>query len=473
MPSVFKRDRDQNDRHSRYTIEYRDETGKRRRKTAYTDYERSRRLAFRLEDEARQRRDGLVDGALDKAANEKRRPIGEQLAEFEASLACRETTSKHVKLTIFRIRKIIVEECQFGTVEDINGGKIEQCLRDLRREDDLGHRTHNHYVQALNSFGRWLVTTKGLTTNPFSALPRLNAEADVRHRRRALELHEIASLVESARSSGVRIQGYTGEQRARCYIFSYFTGLRRAEMASLTAESFKLDAQQPTLELEAGCSKHRRRDELPLHPDLVEMVRDWTAPLAPGEPLFPRLDRKKTWLMVKKDLERIGIPYETKDGIADFHATGRVSHITELLKGGVKLNVTKDLARHTDIRMTIRYDRSGLHEQARALQSLPVPESPSQQYGRNGCGSPCPDASANGANGDGKNVPSERAKPGSDRAYDSSCPSASSNGTEAALVEAAGIEPASRDISMEASTCVVASFNFRLPRPLATRSSVN
>ncbi|WP_146504515.1 hypothetical protein [Rubinisphaera italica] len=32
------------------------------------------------------------------------------------------------------------------------------------------------------------------------------------------------------------------------------------------------------------------------------------------------LERKKTCLMVKKDLERGGIPYKDDDGVADFHA---------------------------------------------------------------------------------------------------------------------------------------------------------
>jgi hypothetical protein len=38
--------------------------------------------------------------------------------------------------------------------------------------------------------------------------------------------------------------------------------------------------------------------------------------------------------MVKKDLKRVGIPYETPEGIADFHAAGRHTHVTELLRNG-------------------------------------------------------------------------------------------------------------------------------------------
>src|SRR2546428_737017 len=67
------------------------------------------------------------------------------------------------------------------------------------------------------------------------------------------------------------------------------------------------------------------------------------------QPLFPRLDRKKTWLMVKKDLERIGIPYETPEGIADFHAAGRHSYVTGLLRNGASIVEAKELARHADV----------------------------------------------------------------------------------------------------------------------------
>lgn len=73
---------------------------------------------------------------------------------------------------------------------------------------------------------------------------------------------------------------------------------------------------------------------LPLHPDFVAMVRAWTESIPAGEILFPKLAKRWTWLMVKKDLERVGIAYETADGFADFHAAGRHSHITGLVRSG-------------------------------------------------------------------------------------------------------------------------------------------
>lgn len=123
-----------------------------------------------------------------------------------------------------------------------------------------------------------------------------------------------------ARASGYRIQGFTGEQRARIYEISYVTGLRRREVESLTPRSFRLDDDPPTVTVDAAGSKHRREVALPHHPDLVAIFRQWLPGTAPDAKLFPKLDLRKTWFMVKKDLERIGIAYENSDGIADFHA---------------------------------------------------------------------------------------------------------------------------------------------------------
>jgi len=105
------------------------------------------------------------------------------------------------------------------------------------------------------------------------------------------------------------------------------------------------------------------------------MLREWIADLQPEQPLFPKLAKRRTWLMVKKDLEQAGIPYETKDSIADFHAAGRHSHITGLLQNGVSVPHAMALARHSDVRITMRYTHIGLKDQAKALKSLPVPTS--------------------------------------------------------------------------------------------------
>ncbi|MHC5537080.1 tyrosine-type recombinase/integrase [Singulisphaera rosea] len=152
------------------------------------------------------------------------------------------------------------------------------------------------------------------------------------------------------------------------------TGLGRLELASLTPNSFKLDDEQPTLVVQASSSKHHRKDTLSMHPELVAMVREWTQDMEPDAPLFPRLARKKTYTMVQKDLERAGMPYETHEGLADFHAAGRHSHITGLVKSGASIMEAKELARHADIRQTAKYTHIGMQDRADALGNLPVPK---------------------------------------------------------------------------------------------------
>jgi integrase len=84
-----------------------------------------------------------------------------------------------------------------------------------------------------------------------------------------------------------------------------------------------VDGNQPTVTIEAASPKHRKKDVLPLHPELLAQLRDWIQGLAEDEFLFPNLAKRRGWKMVKLDLERAGIPYRTKEGIAGFHATGR------------------------------------------------------------------------------------------------------------------------------------------------------
>ena len=69
-----------------------------------------------------------------------------------------------------------------------------------------------------------------------------------------------------------------------------------------------------------------------------------------------------------KDLERAEIPYKDEKGhVADFHAASRHSHITQLIRSGASIVETKELARHADVRMTMRYTHISIDDQAKKL----------------------------------------------------------------------------------------------------------
>lgn len=456
MASIFKLSRDKGKKNRPYYIQYFDHEGKRVTAKGFTDKGLTEQLAAKLENEVLLRKRGMIDPAQERLLAIRQSPIGEHLAAFERSLS--NTTEKHRKLTMTRVRRL-VDEAGFRSIGELDAEKAEECLKAVRESEDLGARTYNHYLQAIDEFGKWLVSSKRLPANPLAGIDRLNAETDVRHKRRALTVDEVGRLVESARSSGVEIQGYTGELRARAYLISFYTGLRRQEIGSLTPRSFKLDEEQPVLVVEAACSKHRRKDTLPIHPDLVGLARAWMDGLGPDELLFPRIERKKTWLMVKKDLERVGIAYETPEGIADFHAAGRHSHITGLVRSGASIMEAKELARHADIRQTAKYTHIGMDDRAEALGNLPSPKTSANadrlHYvcnpgGVAGHGTSLADTSPDQS---GRPI-NEQSPAGAGLA--SSVVANCHQITGCVSVEAAGIAPASRDPSVSASTCVSA-----------------
>lgn len=163
-------------------------------------------------------------------------------------------------------------------------------------------------IQPLSTSDRCLselVRAEAITR--LAGLLRLNQEVDIRHKRRSLTADEVDSLVSSARSSGVSLGSSTVSSAPTIYVLSDMTGLRRKELGSFSPRNFELDGDPPTVTAEAAASKHRRKDVLPLHPELVAMLRQWLKGLEPRQKLFPKLERKKTWFMVKKDPERIGV----------------------------------------------------------------------------------------------------------------------------------------------------------------------
>ena len=445
MASIFKL-KHRCGKNDPWVIEYTDYRGKRPRVVGYKDKKLTEAKAAELEKQARLRRDGLIDPKQEQRAEQEALPIAEHLAAFKKSI--KKNTSKHVKLVMARINRII-EKAVIETLADIDIESVEQAMDDIVEEDGIGHRTYNHYIQALDSFCNWMVP-KRISSNPIAGIERLNADTDVRHPRRALSVDEMRALMKSARDSNISIQCYTGDERARFYLLSFMTGLRRKELGSLNMRSFNLESEPPTITVEAAHSKHRRKDVLPLHLELVPEIRKWLKGMKPDEKLFPKLEKRRTWLCVKKDLERIGIPYETHEGIADFHAAGRHSHITGLLESGASLAETMELARHSDVRMTMKYAHLGMDTKAKALSSLPSPanskpKNPETEVSGlvSNSGTPtCPPGSSPDSSCPDTSPIPKKITPGGNGGYVSACPSQSSSGIENASVEAAGIEPA-------------------------------
>ena len=129
-------------------------------------------------------------------------------------------------------------------------------------------------MAAVRQFFAWLVRAKRATSNPLADLEKLNAETDVRRQRRVLTHAELGKLIDTARY-GESFRGVGGEDRAILYLLAVRTGLRASECASLTPESFRLHVTPATVTVEAGYSKRRRTDTLPLRADLAGLLAQW------------------------------------------------------------------------------------------------------------------------------------------------------------------------------------------------------
>ena len=92
------------------------------------------------------------------------------------------------------------------------------------------------------------------------------------------------------------------------------TGLRAAGLACLTVASFDLDGDLPTVTVNAGYSRRRRRDEQPLRADLVDLLRPVLAHLASGPAGLETQLWSGGWAgrsaeMLRGHLAAAGIPY--------------------------------------------------------------------------------------------------------------------------------------------------------------------
>src|SRR5262249_31632198 len=152
-------------------------------------------------------------------------------------------------------------------------------------------------------------------------------------------------------------------------------GFRTGELAVLTPESFALDTDPPTATLAAEHTKNKKPVVQPLPPEVVAVLREYLTGRPAGQPVWPGTWADRSADMLKGDRAAAGIPY-TVEGphgplFADFHAL-RHSFITMLERAGIGVKTAQELARHSDIRLTMqRYTHKTLHDLAGAVELLP------------------------------------------------------------------------------------------------------
>lgn len=292
------------------------------------------------------------------------------------------TSNKQAEQVHSRIIRII-ENADIRFCHELSVAKVTTTIDRLRmvpqspnRKPEtyptLSLRTKNFYGKAIKQLIAWGVRERRFESDPLLHLPMRKVDTDIRHDRRALMNDEFNRLTNAAAQSEKTVEGMTGPDRAFLYKLARMTGLRRSEIASLYPASFQLTGS-PQVVVEAAYSKHRERDIIPLHPDLVPLIQKRLSETTNGDPLFPFLEQRKTADMIQVDLSVAKIVYEDSEGrFADFHAL-RHSFITGLWQSGVSPEVVMALARHRSLQMTMRYTHVDRRDQIKAIQTMLSP----------------------------------------------------------------------------------------------------
>lgn len=266
----------------KWYAQYIDADGKVKRRPAFTDKSASLKLAQELEKRAAMRRmgcKGSTESLFDLS-------ISDLIDQFSRYLKSKNNTADYCKMTEGRIRRLC-DGAKIRVWGQITPSSVLNWLSSQRDAGAIGIKTSNYYLVAMKELCNWAVNESIALENPLRTAKAMNADGDVRRRRRAISADEFVHLIDAARG-GKTVQGMDGPQRAILYIVAAWTGFRRGELASLTASQLKLTDAEPTITVSAAYSKRRRRDVIPLHPSLVELLQSWLErnPKAPSDKVF-------------------------------------------------------------------------------------------------------------------------------------------------------------------------------------------
>ncbi len=242
---------------------YRDENGVERRVPLAIDKAAAQAMLNELFKKVERR----VAGLIDRFDEHRKRPIAGHMVDFEEHLKAKDNSSEQVKLVTMRCRRIVVA-CKAAFIGDLSASRVQAYLADLREKENKSTQTSNHYLRAIKQFTRWIVKDRRASDDPLAHMAMLNVSTDRRHDRRPLSADELAAILRAAHSGPI-VRRMNGRDRAMLYAAAAYTGLRASELASLTPESFVVDADPATVTVQAAYSKHRRQDVLPLHASLV------------------------------------------------------------------------------------------------------------------------------------------------------------------------------------------------------------
>ncbi len=353
-------------------------TGKEKRVPGYTDKQATLQLARRLERESQLQAAGLLDPVLESS----KVPLEKLVEEFRQDLLLRQRSSGYVELVVMRIRRLCraIDARHLAQLrpEPITQWLLEQMeLRSRDPKQGLSSTTCGYYAKAIRQFCRWLLRQGRLAQDPLRNLsvPSPKKVAASGRKRRALSVGEIKQLLQTTRSSTRQFRGLDGRDRETLYLLALTTGLRCGELRHVVPAGLQLEQEPYQVRVEASYTKNGQQAVQPLPREAAWRLRRYLADrhesTPANSPLFSGTWCQRAAEMLRHDLAEAGIPFETEEGVVDFHAL-RHTFISHLSRCGADPKVVQALARHSTFALTYdRYGHAFRKDLVRAVEQLP------------------------------------------------------------------------------------------------------
>jgi integrase len=197
------------------------------------------------------------------------------------------------------------------------------------------------YLATLSAFWTWLRKQSRVSVNPFELVERTDTRGKERIQRRALSDAQVVQLLQVAGKNQL------------AYMLPLYAGLRRNEAKTLHWSDLVLGDTGGLLRLHAAVNKNRKEQALPLHHELAKALQQQKPANCKADDLVlvngvPKMKE------FRQDLEKAGIPFLDERGHRmDYHAL-RTTFITRLSTMKVHPRLAMELARHSDMRLTMK-----------------------------------------------------------------------------------------------------------------------
>jgi integrase len=263
-------------------------------------------------------------------------PLADHLAAYLEAVAA-SGKSKNTVGAYKRGISTFLARSKWSTLADVGPAGFDRW----RIEHEPSSKYANDVLGFLRTWFGWMVRRKLLAFDPLADVSKAKVRNDG-CKRAAFTPAQLDALCAAV-----------PPVRAFAYRFSAYTGIRRGEMNSLRWSDFDLDAFPPSVVVRASISKNARTERLPLQSDVLALLRAMQPDLCqPFEWVFRnRVPNMDTF---HRDRKRAGIPDADDQGAKyDFHAL-RTTFITMLNAAGVAPRVAMSLARHSDMKLTMK-----------------------------------------------------------------------------------------------------------------------